>query len=91
VLKKFRIITIDRPGYGYSDFGDAMHLQEQCKLILAFLHRLKTNQSMFLCGHSYGGPVVAKLAADAPNLFKTVVITAGAIDPALEKKKPGGM
>ena len=42
---------------------------------------------MILCGHSYGGPVVAKLAADAPSLFKIVVIVAGAIDPAQEKKE----
>src|SRR5882757_1467746 len=27
LLRKFRIISIDRPGFGYSDFGKAMHLQ----------------------------------------------------------------
>ena len=42
---------------------------------------------MYLCGHSYGGPLVAKMAADAPSLFKTVIIAAGALDPALEKKE----
>ena len=85
--KKFRIISFDRPGFGYSDFGKAMHLQEQCQLLLPVLRKLKTAQPMFLCGHSYGGPVVAKLAADAPDLFKTVVITSGSLDPALEKKE----
>jgi pimeloyl-ACP methyl ester carboxylesterase len=85
--KKFRIISIDRPGYGYSDFGEALHLQEQCSLLLPVLRKLKNEQPMFLCGHSYGGPVVAKLAADAPGLFKTIVIAAGSIDPALEKKE----
>jgi pimeloyl-ACP methyl ester carboxylesterase len=34
-----------------------------------------------------GGPVVAKLAADAPELFKTVVIIAGAIDIDQETKE----
>jgi pimeloyl-ACP methyl ester carboxylesterase len=87
MLKKFRMITIDRPGFGYSGFGDAMHLQEQCKLILPLLQRLKTDQPMFLCGHSYGGPMAAKLSADAPDLFKTVIIAAGSIDPLLEKKE----
>lgn len=87
LLKKFRIISIDRPGFGFSDFGDAMHLQEQCKLILPVLQKLKTDQPMFLCGHSLGGPVAAKLAADDPSLFKTVIIVAGALDPALEKKE----
>ena len=85
--KKFRIISFDRPGFGYSNFGEAMHLQDQCKLLLPVLQKLKTDKPMFLCGHSYGGPTVAKLAADAPGLFKTVVITAGALDPAMEKKE----
>jgi pimeloyl-ACP methyl ester carboxylesterase len=85
--KKFRIISFDRPGFGHSDFGEAMHLQDQCRLLLPVLQRLKTEQPMFLCGHSYGGPVAAKLAADAPNLFKTVIIASGSVDPALEKKE----
>jgi len=82
---KFRIVSFDRPGFGYSDFGKAMHLQDQCKLLLPVLQKLKNDQPMFLCGHSMGGPVVAKLAADDPTLFKTVVIVAGAIDPSQEK------
>jgi pimeloyl-ACP methyl ester carboxylesterase len=87
LLTKFRIISFDRPGFGYSDYGKAMHLQDQCKLLLPVLQKLKTDQPMFLCGHSLGGPVVAKLAADDPTLFKTVVIVAGALDPSLEKKE----
>jgi len=85
--KKFRVISFDRPGFGYSNYGDAMHLQDQCKLILPILQKLKTGKPMFLCGHSYGGPMVAKLAADAPALFKTIVIAAGALDPDMEKKE----
>jgi pimeloyl-ACP methyl ester carboxylesterase len=87
LLKKFRVVTIDRPGFGFSDFGDAMHLQEQCRVLLPLLQQLKTKQPMYLCGHSYGGSVAAKLAADAPTLFEKVVIVAGALDPALEKKE----
>lgn len=84
---KFRMVVFDRPGFGYSDYGEAMHLQDQCKLLLPVIQSLKTDKPMFLCGHSYGGPVVTKLAADAPDLFKKVVIVAGAIDPAQEKKE----
>jgi pimeloyl-ACP methyl ester carboxylesterase len=87
LLEKFRIISIDRPGFGHSDFGIAMRLQEQCKLIMILLRQLKTGQPMFVSGHSYGGPVVARLAADDPILFKTILIVAGAIDPAQEKKE----
>ena len=85
--KKYRIVSIDRPGFGFSDYGKAMHLQEQCKLLLPVLQKLNNDQPMLICGHSYGGPVVAKLAADAPSLFKIVIIVSGAIDPAQEKKE----
>lgn len=83
---KFRMVAIDRPGFGYSDFGKPLHLQDQCKLILLILEKIKNDQPMYLCGHSYGGAVVSQLAADAPGFFKTVIILAGAIDPAQEKK-----
>jgi len=83
--KKFRIVAIDRPGFGYSDFGKAVHLQEQCEVILPVLQKLKTKQPMFLVGHSMGGPVLVKLAADDPSLFEMVVIVAGSIDVNQEK------
>lgn len=85
--KKFRIVAIDRPGFGYSDFGKAMHLQQQCSMIMPVLQKLKTNQPMYLVGHSMGGPVVVKLAADNPSLFATVVIVAGSIDINQEAKE----
>jgi pimeloyl-ACP methyl ester carboxylesterase len=87
LLKKFRIISLDRPGFGFSDFGNAMHLQEQCKLILPLLQRLKTDQPMIVSGHSLAGAIVARLAADDPDLFTTVIIVAGSLDPAVEKKE----
>jgi pimeloyl-ACP methyl ester carboxylesterase len=83
--RKYRMVAIDRPGFGYSDFGDAMHLQEQCAVILPLLQSLKNSRPMYLCGHSMGGPIAVQLAANDPHLFATVVIVAGALDPALEK------
>jgi pimeloyl-ACP methyl ester carboxylesterase len=85
--KKYRIVAVDRPGFGYSSFGKAMHLQEQSNMILPVLEKLKTDKPMFLVGHSMGGPVAVKLAADNPTLFKTIVIVAGAIDVSQEKKE----
>ena len=35
--KKFRMVAIDRPGFGYSDFGKAVHLQQQCEMIMPVL------------------------------------------------------
>lgn len=83
--KKYRMVAIDRPGFGYSDFGKAAHLQEQCALIMPVLQKLKTDRPMFLAGHSMGGPIVVKLAADKPDLFKKIAIVAGSIDVNEEK------
>jgi pimeloyl-ACP methyl ester carboxylesterase len=87
LLKKYRMISFDRPGFGFSGYGNALHLQEQCRLLLPVIQALKNGRPMTLHGHSFGGPVAAKLAADDPSLFKTIIIDAGAIDPALETKE----
>jgi pimeloyl-ACP methyl ester carboxylesterase len=83
--KKFRIVAIDRPGFGYSDFGKAVHLQQQCDMIMPVLQKLKTAQPMILVGHSMGGPVLVKLAAAKSSLFDKIVIVAGSIDVDQEK------
>lgn len=85
--KKFRIVSIDRPGFGYSNFSKALHLQEQAAIILPVLQSLKSEHPMFLCGHSMGGPVAVELAARDPNLFNTIIIAAGALDANLEKRE----
>jgi pimeloyl-ACP methyl ester carboxylesterase len=85
--KKFRIVAIDRPGFGYSSFGKAMHLQDQSNMILPVLEKIKNDKPMILVGHSMGCPVAVKLAAANPTLFKTLVIVAGAINLSQEKKE----
>ncbi|MEO7461096.1 MAG: alpha/beta hydrolase [Ferruginibacter sp.] len=81
----FQMLAIDRPGFGLSDFGKAMHLQEQCNIILPLIQSMKKNRKVVLFGHSYGGPVVVTLAALDPALAEVIVIAAGAIDVTLEK------
>jgi pimeloyl-ACP methyl ester carboxylesterase len=87
LLKKYRMISIDRPGFGYSDFGKASHLQEQTAIISKVLVSQKNDLPMFLFGHSLGGAVVAELAALDPDMYKGIVIAAGALDVSLEKKE----
>jgi pimeloyl-ACP methyl ester carboxylesterase len=85
LLNKFRLVSIDRPGFGLSNFGEAMHLKAQCELLLPVLKSLKNNKPIYLCGHSMGGPVVVQLAAMDTSLFKKIIIVAGALDAAQEK------
>jgi pimeloyl-ACP methyl ester carboxylesterase len=82
--KKYRLIAIDRPGFGYSNFGEAEDLNTQANLILPFIQSKNNNQPITLIGHSMGGPVAVKLATKKPELFKNLVILAGAIDPKAE-------
>lgn len=84
LLKKYRMIAIDRPGFGYSDFGKSEDLFEQSSVIEQFVDKIKNGKSIYLIGHSYGGPTIVKMAIDRPNDYKQLIILAGAIDPKAE-------
>ncbi len=87
LVGKFRIISVDRPGFGYSDYGQAMHLKPQADIIAEFLKKLQNQKLIYLFGHSYGEPLLTLLAADYPHIVSRIVILAGALDPALEPKE----
>ena len=84
LLKKFRMVSVDRPGFGYSDFGDAQHLDIQSRWISPLFSLLGNHKPIFLAGHSLGGPLVIKLGADNPGIFSGLVIISGSIDPKEE-------
>ena len=85
LLSKYRMISIDRPGFGYSQFGDAKNLQEQSDLITPLIKLLQNNKPMYAVGHSLGGPMIVKLQMDNENLFAGLVLLAGSVDPTEEK------
>jgi pimeloyl-ACP methyl ester carboxylesterase len=85
LLKKFRMVSIDRPGFGYSRFGNVKSLQEQSRIISALLIRLQNGKPLYAIGHSYGGPLIVQLASDNPGLFSGLVLLAASLDPAAEK------
>lgn len=85
LLKKFRMVAIDRPGFGYSDFRKAENLSRQSYVIEELAQQLKNDKPMFLIGHSMGGPIITKMALEKPKNYKALVILAGAIDPKAEK------
>lgn len=85
LLKKFRMISVDRPGFGYSDYGKAKHLGEQSPIISVLLKRIQNGKPIYAIGRSYGGPMIAKLAIDNPGMFAGLVFVAAALDPDAEK------
>jgi len=85
LLKRAQLVTVDRPGFGESNFGYAeKSLQKQAAYLKPILDKYKNNKPIILVGHSLGGPVIARMAMDYPSQVDGLVIVAGSIDPELE-------
>ncbi len=88
LLNKAQLISVDRPGFGYSNFGFAEpSLKNQAAYLKPLVEKHKNQRPIILVGHSLGGPVICRMAMDYPELIDGLVIVAGSIDPALEPKE----
>ena len=85
LIRHYRMVAIDRPGFGFSEFNDARNLSEQTRIIDHLLTSIRNDKPMFLVGHSLGGPLIVKLYLDNSSLISGLVILAGALDPKSEK------
>lgn len=80
----FHLISADRPGFGYANFGWAEpSLQKQSDFLYQVL-KMYPEKKAILVGHSLGGPVVARMAMDYPGRVAGLLLVAPSIDPALE-------
>lgn len=85
LLRQTEMISTDRPGFGYSNFGNGVgSLHEQCEILLPMIEANKNGRPVILVGHSLGGPLIARMAFEHPDLIDGLVIVAGSIDPELE-------
>ena len=81
---KANLITVDRLGYGYSDYGNSeTSIDKQAESIYTIIqkHGLK---NVVLLSWSYGGPIVGKMAVKYPEV-KHIFMIAPAISPDDEK------
>ncbi|QDU66807.1 alpha/beta fold hydrolase [Engelhardtia mirabilis] len=78
----FRLISIDRPGHGYSQRGGARHddPRGQGETIAAALEALGLERPI-LVGFSYGGAVAADLVARDPSRVGALVLIAAPLLP----------
>lgn len=84
LLEKMNMIAVDRPGFGFSDFGKTEpSLLVQAELIATILKDFP-KQKKILVGHSMGGPVIAKTVMEFPELVDGLVMVAPSISPADE-------
>lgn len=82
LLQKINMRAVDRPGYGYSGYGQPERsIQKQADLIQQVME-----DSSVVIGHSYGGPVAAAIAMNYPEKVKHLILLAPAVDPQHEKQ-----
>lgn len=79
----YRVIVIDRPGYGYSSRPRQLWTpRAHAKLFQRALEQLGVEQAVVL-GHSWGTLVAVALALEAPSLVRSLVLASGYYYPTL--------
>ncbi len=86
LLKRAKLLAVDRPGYGYSGYGSPeTSVKKQAELISIILReKRKTHAVIIIHGSSYGGTVAARLAMDYPNLVDGLLLQSASLKPGAE-------
>jgi pimeloyl-ACP methyl ester carboxylesterase len=84
----YLMASVDRPGYGYSDFGVKEESLNMQSIVYAPILKkyYDAGKKIVLIGHSYGGPVIARMAMDFDEVISGLIFIAPSIDPGLEKE-----
>jgi pimeloyl-ACP methyl ester carboxylesterase len=78
------LYAVDRPGYGYSNFGNALaSIDKQAKLLNRIIDNAE-GENLLVIGTSYGAPIAARMATENPDI-KGVMLLSAAMDPENEK------
>lgn len=78
------LYAIDRPGYGYSNFGKELtSIDTQAQIVSAIINENEL-KNVIIIGSSYGGPVAARVGCLNVNV-KAAVMISPAIDSKIEK------
>lgn len=87
-LTKFaQVVAVDRPGYGFSGYGNTEQtLKAHAQALQPILEQYRAQKTILL-GHSFGGPVIVRMAMDYPDLVDGLVIVAGSVSPELEPQE----
>lgn len=77
--KRFKMIAVDRPGYGLSGSGSPeLSLSKQAQYIITILsENQSSHQNPVIVGHSYGSPVAARILMDFPEVFEYGILISG--------------
>lgn len=81
LTRTHRLISMDRPGYGYSDYGQAVpSIIDQAKAVRRVLERYQP-EYLLVVGYSYGGPIAAAYAGRYPEQVDALLLLAPVIAP----------
>lgn len=84
---EFRMISVDRVGYGKSSKGQAeSSLLKQGQLIRPLLDLVPEGVPVILVGHSFGGPVIYRMGMEYPKQIDALLVLAGLADPEHESR-----
>jgi pimeloyl-ACP methyl ester carboxylesterase len=85
LLRRYRIVSIDRPGFGSSVEDEGISICRQAELLGPLLKKLQNGKPFYVIGHSLGGPLAVKVGAMYPKQISGLVLLAAAVDPDEER------
>ncbi len=84
LLNRAVLYAMDRPGFGYSDFGrPESSLAQQAAKLMEVVREVRENR-VLLVGHSFGCAVIARAAMEHPEEIDGIHLIAGTLAPEAE-------
>lgn len=90
LLQQASMLSVDRPGYGYSGLGiPETSMEMQVKMIRPLIDSLRrVHHPLIVVAASYGTSIACRLAMDYPDLVDGLVLVAPSLAPGEEKIYP---
>ena len=86
-LNNYFMISVDRPGYGHSAYGNPQtNFKKQAAAIIQTARQAHKGPFL-LVGHSYGGPLAIQIAIDFPDDISGMILLASAHAPSLHSSR----
>lgn len=74
LAERYHVLALDLPGFGRSDAGNRLYSPENYSALLDFLAQRYIRRPFRLVGHSLGGAIALRFAADHPEAVSQLVL-----------------